>query len=223
VLLTSAVDEVGDLATTVNGLAREDDELAAVQQYLPRRRSGSRRRIPMTRPNYFNNVHKAVRAALFETSLRVARTDFGELEEASATARNVIELMDFLDEHAGHEQRFVFPELASFAPLLAAELEADHARMDELQTEIRRFAHAVHGPSKEDREEKGRRLARARERNSACSAVFSAAITRLTSRAWWSGGMEAPIRAWISASSASVRCAQAAALASVSSRSRWRS
>src|SRR5262249_37580693 len=104
---------------------------------------------------------KAVRAALFETSLRVARTDFAEREEAGAVAPAVVELMDFLDEHAGHEQRFVFPELASFAPLLAAELEADHANMDKLQTEIRHLAHAVHGPSREDREENGRLLARA--------------------------------------------------------------
>src|SRR5262249_200909 len=74
-------------------------------------------------PNYFNNVHKAVRAGLFETSLQVARTDFHDPEAAAAAARNVVELMDFLDDHAGHEQAFVLPELASLAPALAADLE----------------------------------------------------------------------------------------------------
>jgi len=101
----------------------------------------------MPRPNYFNNVHKAVRAGLFETSLRVARTDFGDPEVAAAAARDVVDLMDFLDEHAGYEQGFVFPELASFAPTLAAELEAEHIRLAELQTKVRALAHRVHRSS----------------------------------------------------------------------------
>jgi hypothetical protein len=115
----------------------------------------------MSRPNYFNNIHKAVRSALFETSLQVARTDFGEAEEAAAAARSVIELMDFLDQHAGHEDHFVFPELASFAPALAATLDAEHVRMEGLQSEIRALAHRAHGPSRKDRQEAGPRLARA--------------------------------------------------------------
>ena len=65
----------------------------------------------MSRPNYFNNIHKAVRAGLFETALQVARTDLGDLQAAVAAARSVVELMDFLDEHAAHEQGFMFPAL----------------------------------------------------------------------------------------------------------------
>src|SRR5262245_50241116 len=115
----------------------------------------------MSRPNYFNNIHKAVRAGLFEAALRVARTDFGHSGAAEAAARNVIDLMDFLDEHAGHEQRFVFPELASFAPGLAEGLEAEHVKLEVLQTKIRMLAHRLHGPLSKDREETGRLLARA--------------------------------------------------------------
>ena len=114
----------------------------------------------MSRPNYFNNIHKALRAGLFEVSLQVARADFGDLEAAAEAGRNVVELMDFLDEHAGHEQRFVFPELASFAPTLAAELEAEHVELEERQSEIRILAHQVHGSSSKDREKAGRLLAR---------------------------------------------------------------
>jgi len=114
----------------------------------------------VSRPNYFNNIHKAVRASLFEAALWVARTDFGDSRAAVATARNVVELMDFLDEHAGHEQQFVFPELASFAPGLAASLEAEHIKLEMLQTKIRALAHRVRGPSRKDREETGRMLAR---------------------------------------------------------------
>ena len=114
----------------------------------------------MSRPNYFSNIHKAVRAGLFEVSLQVARADFGDWEAAAEAGRNVVELMDFLDEHAGHEQRFVFPELASFAPTLAAELEAEHVELEERQSEIRILAHQVHGSSSKDREKAGRLLAR---------------------------------------------------------------
>jgi len=61
---------------------------------------------------------------------------------------------------AGHEQRFVFPELGSFAPTLSAELEAEHLELEELQSELRTLAHRAHGPSSKDREEAGRLLAR---------------------------------------------------------------
>jgi Hemerythrin HHE cation binding domain len=115
----------------------------------------------MSRPNYFSNIHKAVRAGLFEASLQVARTDFVDPAAATAAAREIVELMDFLDEHAGHEQRFVFPELASFAPALAASLEAEHIKLEMLQTKIRDLAHRAHGSSSKDREEAGRMLARA--------------------------------------------------------------
>ena len=114
----------------------------------------------MSRPNYFNNVHKAVRAGLFEASLQVARTDFSDPEAAAAVALNVVELMDFLDEHAGHEQGFVFPELASFAPALAADLEAEHVKLEELQTKVRALARRVHRSSSKAREETGPQLAR---------------------------------------------------------------
>ena len=114
----------------------------------------------MSRPNYFNNIHKAVRAGLFEVSLQVARTDFGDPEAAADAGRSVVELMDFLDEHAGHEQCFVFPELASFAPILAGELEAEHVELEKLQSEIRILAHQAHGSSSKAREEAGRLLAR---------------------------------------------------------------
>jgi hypothetical protein len=114
----------------------------------------------VSRPNYFNNIHKTVRAGLFETALQVARTDFGDLQAAVAAARSVVELMDFLDEHAAHEQGSVFPELASFAPALAAELEAEHIKMEQLQTTVRALAHRVHRSSSNAREETGPQLAR---------------------------------------------------------------
>ena len=115
----------------------------------------------MSRLNFLNNVHKAVRAGLFEATLQVAQTDFGDLGAAAAAARNVVELMDLLDEHAGNEHRFLFPELARFAPDLIADLEADHLGMEEQQSEIRVLAHRVHGSAASAREEAGRLLARA--------------------------------------------------------------
>jgi len=110
--------------------------------------------------NYWNNFNKAVRAGLFETSLRVARTDFGDPEAAAAAARDVVDLMDFLDEHAEHEHDFVFSELASFAPTLAADLEVEHTKLGELQMKVRALAHRVHRSSNRVREETGPHLAR---------------------------------------------------------------
>lgn len=91
----------------------------------------------MNRPDNFNFIHKTIRAALFDTTLAVARTDFSEAPERGVALERVLSLLALLDEHAAHEGRLVFPELATLAPQLARELDAEHARMEALQREIR--------------------------------------------------------------------------------------
>ena len=54
----------------------------------------------MTRPNRFLPIHKALRAALFETAALVARTDFASDDEAPIAPRAVGSLLELFDSHA---------------------------------------------------------------------------------------------------------------------------
>ena len=91
----------------------------------------------MTRPNRYQPIHKALRAALFDATVLVARTEFAIQGEATVAARTVATLLDLLDSHAQHEEEFVMPEVARHAPPLIATLEADHNRLEGLQAELR--------------------------------------------------------------------------------------
>jgi hypothetical protein len=93
----------------------------------------------MTRLDLFLAVHKGIRAELFETARLVARSDFSQRAEAQAAAARVQRSFGFLEEHARHEQGVVFAELLPHAPVLCAELDNEHARIDGLMLEVVRL------------------------------------------------------------------------------------
>lgn len=115
----------------------------------------------MTRPNRFQPIHKALRAALFDATALVARTEFAHPGEAAAAARTVATLLDLLDGHAHHEEQFVLPELAPHAPALAGSLEADHGRLEGLQAELRALLPRTCSDLAAEREAAGELLGRA--------------------------------------------------------------
>ncbi len=115
----------------------------------------------MTRLNRFQPIHKALRAALFDATALVARTEFAHQGEAALAARTVATLLDLLDGHAHHEEQFVMPELAPHAPALAASLEADHGRLEGLQAELRALLPRTCSDAGAEREAAGQLLGRA--------------------------------------------------------------
>jgi len=115
----------------------------------------------MTRPNRYQPIHKALRAALFDATTLVARTEFADQGEASIAARTVATLLDLLDAHAQHEERFVMPEIARHAPALVATLEVDHGRLEGLQAELRALLPRTCSDVGPEREAAGQLLGRA--------------------------------------------------------------
>jgi len=91
----------------------------------------------MNRPNLYRPIHKGLRSLMFETTALVARTDFADSAESDRAAGAVGLLLELLDEHAEHEDRFTLPVLSRLAPPLAAQLESDHGRLEGLQAELR--------------------------------------------------------------------------------------
>jgi hypothetical protein len=90
----------------------------------------------MKRVNIFNQIHKGLRAALYETALLLQRTDFTnekETEEVFAATREVLMLFD---EHARKEDKYIFPAIQPFEPSLANSFEQDHEKDNSLSASL---------------------------------------------------------------------------------------
>lgn len=88
------------------------------------------------RYNVFNNIHKGLRGMLFSIQLKVQRTDFA-LPEAAAVMAELEQVLDFFDEHADHEDRYLLANIVKQEPQIAASLEQDHVIDHELSHKMR--------------------------------------------------------------------------------------
>jgi hypothetical protein len=78
----------------------------------------------------FTPIHKALRRSLFETALTIGRTSFASADEAAAAERAVADCLQFMREHAEHEDRRVLPEIARLDPELAALMVVGHPELE---------------------------------------------------------------------------------------------
>jgi len=78
----------------------------------------------------FTPIHKALRRSLFEAALTLGRTNFASPDEVAASERVVADCMEFMREHAAHEDRHALPDIARLAPELAAILASGHPELE---------------------------------------------------------------------------------------------
>lgn len=83
--------------------------------------------VAANRVDIYAGIHKAVRALLCDTVMRVARLDLGDEAEVSDTLGQVIDLLDFCEHHIANEERFVHPAMEARQPGSAAGTGAEHA------------------------------------------------------------------------------------------------
>jgi hypothetical protein len=101
----------------------------------------------MSRFNIFNQIHKALRAMLYDTSLTLQQTYFADAEEAETKLEKVRMTVDIFDEHAAHEDHFVLPAIQQYEPSLVdafeQEHEKDHALSERLRGLLTVYNHAI--------------------------------------------------------------------------------
>jgi hypothetical protein len=89
------------------------------------------------RYNTFYQVHKALRAMLYETAGELQRTDFNSREEVTSLLANITTVVDVFDKHAYNEDHFVFPAVEQFEPSVVDSFEQEHVRDHELSSQLR--------------------------------------------------------------------------------------
>ncbi|MGW7824384.1 hemerythrin domain-containing protein [Streptomyces puniciscabiei] len=99
-----------------------------------------------TTVNPYRTIHKAQRAHLFALSTELGTAEAGP-EALKSLVKRTSQLIQELEEHAGHEDRFLHPLLGRYVPEIVKELDEQHAhlelafeRLDALGAEVEQVA-----------------------------------------------------------------------------------
>ncbi|MEJ8842307.1 hemerythrin domain-containing protein [Lacibacter sp. H375] len=108
----------------------------------------------MKRYNIFNQVHKGLRALLYETIIKLQQTDFTDAEDADEAVQQVKIVLDLFDEHAHTEDTFILPAIVEYEPsvvdVFAQEHVQDLALSNKLNGLLQAFSLTISPDSKRD-------------------------------------------------------------------------
>jgi len=92
----------------------------------------------MSRYNLFGQIHKALRAMLYDTAITVQQTNFTNKEEAEFTLLKLQNMLDVFDEHSENEVNFILPAIQMYEPSLIDSFVQKHAEDHKLAEKIRK-------------------------------------------------------------------------------------
>jgi hypothetical protein len=87
--------------------------------------------------NIFNQIHKGLRALLYDTALTLQQTYFNDPDEAEIALQKVTTVVNLFDAHAAHEDHFVLPAIQHYEPSLVDAFEQEHVEDHALSQKLR--------------------------------------------------------------------------------------
>ncbi|MBB1286652.1 hemerythrin domain-containing protein [Flavisolibacter sp. BT320] len=91
--------------------------------------------------NPFNQVHKGLRALLYDTALLLQHTNFSAEEEIAEAVERVRLVNTLFDHHAHVEDSQIFPLLKTYAPEIVDDFEFQHQMDHELSKGLEKCLH----------------------------------------------------------------------------------
>ncbi|MBK7374191.1 MAG: hypothetical protein IPJ02_01045 [Chitinophagaceae bacterium] len=98
----------------------------------------------MKRYNIFYQVHKGLRAMLYETAILLQQTDFSNEEETNTIAECISEVVVLFDKHAHSEDSNILNTIESFEPSVAGLFAAEHVKDHELSNRLTALVNMLH-------------------------------------------------------------------------------
>ena len=86
----------------------------------------------------YRDVHKGIRHGLFRATERAGHVDPLDDIALDEDRHRIEHLLHLLDVHAAHEDEYLGPLIGRHLPVLAAQLQREHANLDARTAEIRR-------------------------------------------------------------------------------------
>lgn len=113
----------------------------------------------MNRYNIFYQVHKGLRALLFETGSFLLRTDFTNNEQFVSANEKINEVQHLFDKHAHTEDHFILPAIEIYEPSVVDAFENEHKEDLALSERLKSIINALGDAENEyDRAELGKAL-----------------------------------------------------------------
>ena len=103
------------------------------------------------RINIFRQIHKGLRAMLYDTAITMQLTDFSSTEDATAAIEKVTQVLGVFYSHAAHEDKFILPLVKQYNASLVEEFDNEHDKDEFMSHRIQQFVNeynAVAGESK---------------------------------------------------------------------------
>lgn len=88
------------------------------------------------RYNIFNQLHKGMRAMLYNQAMLIQQTDFTRDEQAVATLLQLEQLLQYFQLHTMLENRFIIPAVQPFNAALAQDFKSEHTTADAQRSDI---------------------------------------------------------------------------------------
>lgn len=107
----------------------------------------------MKRYNIFYQIHKGLRAMLYETAILLQQTDFSNEEEVNAIAERISEVVVLFDKHAYSEDNNVLTAIESSEPSVASMFAEEHVKDHELSNRLTALVNMLHAATHEDEKE----------------------------------------------------------------------
>src|SRR6476619_2255463 len=82
----------------------------------------------MQRYNMFHQIHKGLRAMLYETALQLQHIDFWNVDQTEDVIDRIKQVVSLFDKHALSEDTFVFPAVEKYDPAIADAFEQEHVK-----------------------------------------------------------------------------------------------
>ena len=106
----------------------------------------------MSRINVFNQIHKGLRAMLYDTALTLQQTHFADSDQSDAAVKKVRTTVEMINAHTAHEDHFIFPAIQAYEPSLVDVFTMEHLKnhslSDKLVDSLVMHNHAVKSESK---------------------------------------------------------------------------
>jgi len=95
------------------------------------------------RINIFHQIHKGLRALLYESSLLLQQTDFSDEQEMQIAISRVTMVADLFNDHAHQEDKFILPVIRKHEPSIVDAFEREHAMDTKLTRALKNSLQAL--------------------------------------------------------------------------------
>ena len=97
----------------------------------------------MKQLNAFNQIHKGLRASLYDCAIALQQANFLSATETEVVSDKLKEVLMLFEEHASKEDHYILPAIAAFEPSVVDSFEQEHDQDHQLAENLKAALEAL--------------------------------------------------------------------------------